>query len=72
MTEQPTQRLERYADGRIVFLDRDEPRRGHAFARTECVDLAEGVRRMGYAPEPAQPAEPKKRSWIAAWFEAVR
>ena len=31
-----------------------------------------GARRMGYAPEPAQPAEPKKRSWIAAWFEAVR
>jgi hypothetical protein len=49
-TEQPIQRLDKYKDGRIVFLDRDEPGRGHAFQRTECIDLAEGVQRMGYTP----------------------
>jgi len=32
----------------IVVFDRDESGRGHVWTPTLCLDLAEGVRRMGY------------------------
>jgi translation elongation factor P/translation initiation factor 5A len=68
-TEQPIRKLEEYLDGRIVFCGREATGRGHAYARTVCVDLAEGVRRMGYLPEAAKAEEPKiGRPWYEQLF----
>ena len=50
-SEQPILRLDIFKAGRIVQYDRDEPGRGHAWARTECLTLEEGVRRMGYVEQ---------------------
>jgi hypothetical protein len=73
MTEQFIQILGRRKDGSIQFMDRDEVGLGHAFARTECVDLAEGVRRMGCVeaiPE-EKPRAFGKFDCLADWIVSV-
>jgi hypothetical protein len=65
MTEQFIQILGRRKDGSIQFMERDDIGLGHAFARTECVDIAEGVRRMGCVEEAEEVAQPlPKKLWI--------
>jgi hypothetical protein len=72
MTEQFIQILGRRRDGSIQFMERDDIGLGHAFARTECVDLAEGVRRMGYMEEAEEVAQPlPKKLWILVFICAL-
>ena len=66
MTEQFIQILGRRKDGSIQFMERDDIGLGHAFARTECVDLAEGVRRMGYVQ-----AIPEEKSRAFGKFDCL-
>ena len=71
MTEQPIRRLDIFKDGRIVQYDRDEPGRGHAWMRMECLTLEEGVRRMGYVAPTAQatfPTPPDPKARIGWWL----
>jgi hypothetical protein len=73
MTEQFIQILGRRKDGSIQFLDRAEVGLGHAFARTECVDIAEGVRSMGYVQAilEEKPRAFGKFDCLADWIVSV-
>ena len=70
MTEQPIRRLDIFKDGRIVQYDRDEPGRGHAWMRMECLTLEEGVRRMGYVAPPPK-VQPESASGVKRWFDGL-
>ena len=60
-----TAALDLHDDGEVVFSERKASGRGHAYQRTVCLDMDEGVRRLREAA--GRKVKDAKISWPWTW-----